>query len=464
MEPAERVDVIVDFRQFGVGSKVILHNPVGEPSTSAVMRFDVVRGGAEEARIPKLMREEEELPEVNAERSWPLTFQGLAGGGSVWQIGGGGFSEMRIDCRPRQGSTELWTWRNLSNRTHPMHMHGYHFKIVSMNGKPPHPGDAGWKDTVAVYPNETVVVRPYFDYFPGVYVFHCHAAEHGDMSMMGQMEVVGMIRRLFIARWLAFALLPRRPPRPRSRAPSRPTTRRPSAPSGGRTRCRRRSATRSQWRLTQPGNANAATHDIWLVPPGTPSRSTARASATRCRPRAPVMDTAGTYQFYCSIHGGLTPGGMNGVVNVGTTDPGPPVDPGTRTSRGRPARSRPTRNALLNDTTAPTVFEEGDNIPPRSSCSRPQPTEKGARARVEVEEPVSSPCASRRARRSSPPSASTVEAPGKLNINVNLPKRLQDQGGAVPARRSGRPTAWTSTPRSARPGSTSSPRRAKFGD
>ena len=35
-----------------------------------------------------------------------------------------------------------------------------------------------------------MVVRPYFDYFTGVYVFHCHAAEHGDMSMMGQMEVV----------------------------------------------------------------------------------------------------------------------------------------------------------------------------------------------------------------------------------------------------------------------------------
>jgi FtsP/CotA-like multicopper oxidase with cupredoxin domain len=189
LEPAERVDVIVDFRQFGVGSKVILHNTVGEPSTSAVMRFDVVKGGSEEARIPKKLAEEEELPEVNLERSWPLTFQGLAGGGSVWQIAGGGFSEMRIDARPRLGSTELWTWVNQSPRTHPMHLHGYHFRVVSVNGEPPHPGDAGWKDTVAVYPNQTVVVRPYFDYFTGVYVFHCHAAEHGDMSMMGQMEV-----------------------------------------------------------------------------------------------------------------------------------------------------------------------------------------------------------------------------------------------------------------------------------
>ena len=98
LEPAERVDVLVDFRQFGVGSKVILHNTVGEASTSAVMRFDVVKGGAEEARIPKRLAEDEEIPEVNSERSWPLTFQGLAGGGSVWQIAGGGFSEMRIDA------------------------------------------------------------------------------------------------------------------------------------------------------------------------------------------------------------------------------------------------------------------------------------------------------------------------------------------------------------------------------
>ena len=186
--PGERVDVVVDFRQFGVGSKVILHNTAGEATTRAVMRFDVVRGGAEEARVPKVLSELETLPPVNAQRGWPLTFQGL--GGSAWQIGGGNFDEMRIDCRPRQGSTELWTFTNHSQRTHPMHLHGYHFRVVSMNGKRPHPGDAGWKDTVAVYPNQTVVVRPYFDYFGGKYVFHCHAIEHGDMSMMGQMEVV----------------------------------------------------------------------------------------------------------------------------------------------------------------------------------------------------------------------------------------------------------------------------------
>jgi len=73
---------------------------------------------------------------------------------------------------------------------HPMHLHCYHFKIVSIDGRKPAPGDAGFKDTVRVGPNQTAIVRPWFDYYAGRYVFHCHASEHGDMAMMGQMEVV----------------------------------------------------------------------------------------------------------------------------------------------------------------------------------------------------------------------------------------------------------------------------------
>ncbi len=191
MEPAERVDVIVDFRQFGVGSKVILHNTVGEASTTAVMRFDVVKGGAEEARIPKRLAEEEEIPEVNMERAWPLTFQGVGrAAGRCGRSPAAGSSEMRIDARPRLGSTELWTWVNQSSRTHPMHLHGYHFRVVSVNGEAAasRATRAGRTRSRSIR-NQTVVVRPYFDYYTGVYVFHCHAAEHGDMSMMGQMEV-----------------------------------------------------------------------------------------------------------------------------------------------------------------------------------------------------------------------------------------------------------------------------------
>ena len=189
MQPAERVEVLVDFSKVGVGSSLVLKNTIGEATTQAVMRFNVVGGGGkEEARIPKKFFDLPDLPPVNATRTWPLTFQGLAG--SSWQIAGADFSYTRIDARPRLGSSELWTFINNSQRTHPMHLHGYHFRIVSIDGRLPHPGDQGWKDTVPVLPQQTVVIRPNFDYYAGRYVFHCHASEHSDMSMMGTMEVV----------------------------------------------------------------------------------------------------------------------------------------------------------------------------------------------------------------------------------------------------------------------------------
>ena len=144
MEPAERVDVIVDFRQFGVGSKVILHNTVGEPSTSAVMRFDVVRGGAEEARIPKMLREDEELP--GGQRG-ALVAADLPGpGGRRLGVADRRRRVLRdADRLPARARARPSCGRGSTcpTRTHPMHMHGYHFRVVTSNGKPPHPGDRG---------------------------------------------------------------------------------------------------------------------------------------------------------------------------------------------------------------------------------------------------------------------------------------------------------------------------------
>ena len=189
MQPAERVDVLIDFSQFGVGSKVVLHNRAGEANTTGVMRFDVVGGGgSEDFRVPRRLRRLERIPRPNAKRVWPLDIGGLAK--PTWRIDGLAFGTDRIDCRPRLGTTEDWTFVNNSVRTHPMHLHGCRFRVISQGGKPPHPADRAWKDTVAVLPGETVVVRPYFDGFPGRYVFHCHNSEHGDQAMMGNMEVV----------------------------------------------------------------------------------------------------------------------------------------------------------------------------------------------------------------------------------------------------------------------------------
>ena len=176
------------------------------------------------------------------------------------------------------------------------------------------------------------------------------------------------------------------------------------------------------WRLTQPGNANAAVHDIWLVPPGTPAPGTRLGASYEVPTASAAMNTAGAYQFYCSIHGGLAPGGMNGVVTVGTADPGLPVDPGKPWETGQ---EPPDPNALPNDTTAPSPLEDGDNTPPTLKLLNAKPTDKGARARVEVEEPVIVTVRLKRGKQIVATKRVTVEAPGTLNVNVNLPKRLR---------------------------------------
>jgi len=179
------------------------------------------------------------------------------------------------------------------------------------------------------------------------------------------------------------------------------------------------------WRLTQPGNPRAAVHDIWLVQPGA-TEGTRLAASWEAPTAGAVVDTAGTYQFFCSIHGSLTPGGMNGTITVTTTDPGPSPDPGAPWETGE---EPPDPNALVNDTTAPTVFEEGDNEPPTLTLLKATPTEKGARARVEVAEPVTVTVRLKKGKKVVATKTVTVDEPGKLNVKVNLPKRLRSKEG-----------------------------------
>jgi plastocyanin len=178
-----------------------------------------------------------------------------------------------------------------------------------------------------------------------------------------------------------------------------------------------------QWRFTQPGNANASTHDVWLVPPG---GSATQLGASYLGPTAQaVVAQAGSYQFYCSIHGGLSPGGMNGTITVTTADPGPPVHPGRPRETGQ---EPPDPNALPNDTSAPTVFEEGDNTRPTLELLSAKPTEKGAKAEVEVAELVTVTLRLKRGRKIVATKRVEVNA-GRQTLSINLPKRLQDQRG-----------------------------------
>ncbi len=185
--PAERVDVVVDFRRFKAGAQVVLRNGLESGNTSMVMRFDVTGKSTDSGRLPSQLRPREAIAAPSASRRWELGFS--TSGSPQWQISGIGFDMDRIDARPALGTTERWTFVNRSHRAHPMHLHGFHFRVLERSTGAPHAGERAWKDTVMVATNETVIVQPRFAPYPGRYVFHCHNLEHQEKAMMLQMEV-----------------------------------------------------------------------------------------------------------------------------------------------------------------------------------------------------------------------------------------------------------------------------------
>jgi FtsP/CotA-like multicopper oxidase with cupredoxin domain len=71
---------------------------------------------------------------------------------------------------------------------HPFHAHGVQFQVLERNDNPPSAIESGWKDTVLVYPGETVRVIATLNH-KGIFMYHCHILEHEDAGMMGQFQV-----------------------------------------------------------------------------------------------------------------------------------------------------------------------------------------------------------------------------------------------------------------------------------
>jgi suppressor of ftsI/bilirubin oxidase len=122
-----------------------------------------------------------------------------------WRINGTGYDPDQTPIVVKRDTVEAWDIRNVQpGMPHPVHIHGFQFRVVSRDGSPDQqrrlaigPGrlaatDLGWKDTVLVWPNETVrIVTDFSHPFRGdqVYMVHCHNLEHEDGGMMVNMRV-----------------------------------------------------------------------------------------------------------------------------------------------------------------------------------------------------------------------------------------------------------------------------------
>jgi spore coat protein A, manganese oxidase len=191
--PGERVDVVIDFSKYPVGTEVVLknQNSFSTPSLPDIMRFDVVREETDESSIPSTLRTIVRLPESSASVTRTLdlsqTFQN--GRNDIWTINGKLYDPAIVDALPRLNTTEIWTLRNFSDQAHPIHIHDIEWQILDVDGVPPAPGDDGMKDTFLVPAGSVTRVIGTFTDNLGEYVSHCHILEHEDHAMMINFEV-----------------------------------------------------------------------------------------------------------------------------------------------------------------------------------------------------------------------------------------------------------------------------------
>jgi blue copper oxidase len=123
-----------------------------------------------------------------------------------WLINGLSYEMGEYPIVARRGAKEIWEIHNAErNMPHPMHLHGFRFLVLGKTGSPEQVSrlavdydgrtvtDLGFKDTVLVWPGETVKVAIDFSHsFEGeqLYMFHCHILDHENAGMMLNVKVV----------------------------------------------------------------------------------------------------------------------------------------------------------------------------------------------------------------------------------------------------------------------------------
>jgi FtsP/CotA-like multicopper oxidase with cupredoxin domain len=202
---AERYEVLIDFRKYRPGQRVVLQNLSNEnnrdyDNTDKVMAFDVTDAPFSKRddtwnRIPDLLVNSDvmRLREADATRVRHLRVQRTL---DTWSINGRNWDDVvesdynLLAANPRLGATEIWEVENRSGGWfHPVHIHLIDFKILSRNGRPPEDFERGPKDVMYVGENETVRVLAKFGPHRGRYMVHCHNLPHEDHDMMVQFGV-----------------------------------------------------------------------------------------------------------------------------------------------------------------------------------------------------------------------------------------------------------------------------------
>jgi len=205
LAPGERADVVVDFTDCR-GQQIVLKS-----DALTVMQFRVSANKvSDNSSVPAQLRPVPKIPESDATKTRLLTldeYDNLVAEPILMLLNGKYWHEP-ITENPTLNSTEIWTFVNPTDDTHPIHLHAVRFQILDRQNYepwtyltkkefrylgprvPPEPAEAGWKDTVTAHSKMVTRIIVKFDSYPGRYVWHCHILEHEDNEMMRPYEIV----------------------------------------------------------------------------------------------------------------------------------------------------------------------------------------------------------------------------------------------------------------------------------
>jgi spore coat protein A len=203
--PGERLDLIIDFKD-AAGSKIILND-----SFVGLLQFRVSAAGVkDDSVLPPVLRTIEKLQESAAVKTRMLSLDEIDD--SVqnpvkMQLNGSNWHDP-VTENPTLNSTEIWSFINPTDDSHPIHLHLVRIQILDRRKfetfgyltkqnlrftgppVPPDPEEAGWKDTVRAEPGMVTRIIVRFEGYPGRYVWHCHILEHEDNEMMRPYDVL----------------------------------------------------------------------------------------------------------------------------------------------------------------------------------------------------------------------------------------------------------------------------------
>jgi spore coat protein A len=209
----ERYEIVVDFDAIfkgkAKGSRVVLNNTsptnnLNYTNTHQVMAFEVVddafdtsitRGNGN--AVPAKLSAKNDIMNLTPAMSVGNRQLRLERTNGAWTVNGTTWDKIVqsnyqfVEAAPTVGTVETWEIVNKSGGWfHPLHIHLVDFKVLSRNGGPAMPHEAGPKDVVYMGENESVKLLVRFDSI-GKYMVHCHNLVHEDHDMMTQFEVVG---------------------------------------------------------------------------------------------------------------------------------------------------------------------------------------------------------------------------------------------------------------------------------